>query len=334
MNRSMQKPKVSVIIPCYNREKHIRACIESLITQTYGINNLELIFLNDASTDRTMSIIKEYESEYPQSILLLNLSEQSGGFVGKVRNIGLSYATGEYITFVDSDDMCVKELIETLVTGIVENESCDCAGCGAVMFSSGSILRKYESFDHVFDMSVPSEKKLYLLTEGERCSVWGRIYRTDFLKEHNVTFSDVLHIAEDVKFHFLSMAYARKIATISKPLYLYRASDNSLSRTDKLSPYFTEPFWAIQTIFKEILSTSNNKCNTCEWEYLFFARGIVEVYYTLKSFGETNNKTDDLIQLISSLFETVPDILSNPYIEKATGGDDLLQILYYYKSQV
>ena len=328
------KPRVSVIIPCYNREKYLRACIESLVAQTYGIDNLELIFLNDASTDQTMTILKEYESLYPQSILLIDLSEQSGGLVGKVRNIGLSYATGEFITFVDSDDMCASELIETLVNGITKTNECDCAGCAAVMFDSGNILRKYNSTDHTFDMSDSFEKKMYLLTEGERCSVWGRMYRTDFIKKHNITFSDSLHIAEDVSFHFLAITYARKIVTMSEYQYYYRASENSLVRSIELSPYFAEPFEAIHSVYNEIIASNNNVNNILEWEYLFFVRGITEVYYTLKSHNELNNRTNDLKLIISLFFECAPKILSIPYVEKSTGGDDLKNYLSDYLDQL
>ena len=328
----MIKPIVSVIIPCHNSEKHLKECIESLLLQSYGPENMELIFLNDCSTDQTLSILKAYELKYPESILILDLQQHSGGMVGLVRNIGLSYATGKYVTFVDSDDMCSENMIATLTELIESDNNCDCAGCGAILFSEQTILRKYESFDHTFDMLNPDDKKAYLLTEGQRCSVWGRLYKSDFIKEHSITFSETLHIAEDVNFHFRAMAYAHKISTTSKFLYLYRASENSLVRSVGLSPHYRNSFDAVNDIYADILKTDHNISFKQEWEYLYFVRGIVEVYFSLVQHNELKNTATELTTMIDQLLTLAPDILSNLYVQNATGGDALKKLIHERKT--
>ena len=94
--------KISVIIPCYNSVKWLPKCFMSLVEQSIGIDNLELIFVNDASTDdgQTWDMLKEMEKAYPESIIIIDLpyNRRQGG----ARNEGLKYASGEYIAFVDS----------------------------------------------------------------------------------------------------------------------------------------------------------------------------------------------------------------------------------------
>jgi glycosyltransferase involved in cell wall biosynthesis len=86
--------KISIIIPCYNVEKYIERCIDSLINQTMNLDQMEFIFVNDASTDRTLDILLKYEKKYSDSIMVINSEEnlRQGG----ARNIGLSYTNGDY----------------------------------------------------------------------------------------------------------------------------------------------------------------------------------------------------------------------------------------------
>ena len=104
--------KISVIIPCYNSVKWLPKCFMSLVEQSIGIDNLELIFVNDASTDdgQTWDMLKEMEKAYPESIIIIDLpyNRRQGG----ARNEGLKYASGEYIAFVYSDDWIEEVLYE------------------------------------------------------------------------------------------------------------------------------------------------------------------------------------------------------------------------------
>ena len=106
--------KVSVIIPCFNATKYLPKCFMSLVQQTIGIDQIELIFVDDASTDEdaTWNMLQEFERAYPESIMILKLEENMRQ--GGARNVALQYATGEYIAFVDADDFVADNfLLET-----------------------------------------------------------------------------------------------------------------------------------------------------------------------------------------------------------------------------
>ena len=120
------KPKISIILPCYNVEKYIKRCAKSLIEQSIGIENLELIFVNDASADLTLSMLAEIEQEYPNASLVINMPENRKQ--GAARNIGLQYANADYIGFVDYYDWIEPNMYEKLYLKMNEY-NCDLASC-------------------------------------------------------------------------------------------------------------------------------------------------------------------------------------------------------------
>ena len=113
--------RISVIVPCYNVAERINECVDSIIKQSVGFDNIELILVDDASTDWTVNTIKEYEGKYPDNITVV-LCEVNGR-QGTARNIGLSYATGDYISFVDSDDEIHLQMYEVLGTIALETDA-------------------------------------------------------------------------------------------------------------------------------------------------------------------------------------------------------------------
>ena len=96
------KEKISVIIPCYNVQKYIMRCFDSIHSQTYGFENLEVILIDDLSTDNTWSILESLQRKYPENVISLKI--QKKGKCGGARNLGMDICTGKYITFVDADD--------------------------------------------------------------------------------------------------------------------------------------------------------------------------------------------------------------------------------------
>ena len=114
--------EVSIVVPIYNVEKYLQRCLESLINQTFS--NIEIIALNNGSTDKSLDILKYYA--YQDKRLLVINNENIG--VSKARNIGIKKAKGKYIVFVDSDDWIDANMIEALHEAIIDN-NCDLAIC-------------------------------------------------------------------------------------------------------------------------------------------------------------------------------------------------------------
>ena len=110
---------ISVIIPCYNVEKYIDRCLTSLERQTVGMNSLEIICLDDKSADGTLDKLHEWEKKYPDNICIVELPDN--GRQGRARNIGLEYATCEWVAFIDSDDWWNLTILRSLVRMLLQH---------------------------------------------------------------------------------------------------------------------------------------------------------------------------------------------------------------------
>ncbi len=121
-------PLVSVIVPVYNVEKYLGECLDSILGQTY--DNLQIICIDDASPDRSLEIIKDY-AERDKRIEYIALSQNKG--VGNARNVGLSKVRGEYISWIDSDDVIHPKFVETLLSIAIKGD-CDIVECNLTRF--------------------------------------------------------------------------------------------------------------------------------------------------------------------------------------------------------
>ena len=122
-----EEKKISVIIPCHNAELTIDRCMESVEKQTIGVENLEIILVNDASKDKTLEKLCIWEAKYPNSIIVIDCEENKKP--GGARNIGLDYAGGQYIAFADADDILEEDMYEMLFEAA--DKQCDVAICGS-----------------------------------------------------------------------------------------------------------------------------------------------------------------------------------------------------------
>ena len=199
MNRDY---KISIIIPCYNVEKYLDRCLESVVGQTIGLEHLEIILINDASTDKTLDKMKIWEQRYSENILLVTYNEnlRQGG----ARNIGLSYATGDYIGFVDSDDWIELDMYEILLN------------------------QMHMGFYDVVTCQLVRDKGND--KENELQPEWGGIvtglYTRELIFEHNVFFPE--HISyEDNYWGALISHYVNSSYRIENVLYHYYVNPNS-----------------------------------------------------------------------------------------------------------
>lgn len=186
----MGQKKVSVIVPCYNVSEFIDRCVNSLVEQTMGIENLECIFVDDASKDDTLEKLKIWEKKYPDSILVIACKENQKQ--GAARNVGLSYATGDYIGFVDSDDYIDREMYEQLYQKALDT-ACDAVGCFYVReLQNGEQLYVNESnleIGKLVRIDTP-EKRKKLVLEGLPGGVCAGIYRRTVILENQLLFPE------------------------------------------------------------------------------------------------------------------------------------------------
>lgn len=212
------KKLISIIIPCYNVENYIDRCVESLVSQSIGLDNLELIFVNDASDDNTLDRLFYYEKLYENSIIVVNLEYniKQGG----ARNIGIGYASADYIGFVDADDWIEPSMYEKLYNKIIEKK-CDIIACdfirdlgkGDSNLGINGLSEKLIIIDNI-------EERKKLLLHGIKGGVWSKLYNRNFLIDNNIFFPERVAY-EDNFFAELSMFYVNSYYVVEEILYHY-----------------------------------------------------------------------------------------------------------------
>ncbi len=218
--------KVSIIIPCYNVEKYIDRCLNSVYSQTIGVDALEIILIDDCSRDNTIDKLRAFEEKYPESTILIPLESNVGA--AEARNIGLSYASGEYIAFADADDMLADSLIEKMVL-CIEEQDCEMVECAYSGFSDISECHVVTVGEQQrYNLEDPFVRRDYIRNIGIKSAVWGRLYRSTFLKRTGLSFVKG-SIYEDVQFTGVGMFLLNSVCQIPETLYFYYSNDSGIS---------------------------------------------------------------------------------------------------------
>lgn len=206
--------KLSVIVPVYNCENFIRECFDSILNQTYS--NLELIIVDDGSTDGAVLICDDYEKKDKR----VHVYHIPNGGVSNARNIGISKASGEYITFVDADDFIDLDTYNLCIKTI-ENTNTDilCFGINVQKESNGKYI-KY-NFKNKGIVNNFISKPVYMH------SPCNKIYRKKIICDNNILFSTELKTSEDLLFNYCLVAKSGNINYLDKYLYYYRCNITS-----------------------------------------------------------------------------------------------------------
>lgn len=223
------KDKISVIIPCYNVQKYIMRCFESIRNQTYGFENLEVIFVDDISTDNTWPILKLLQNEYPENVISVKLNKK--GQAGGARNLGMDISNGKYIAFIDADDMVDITYFEKMHNKIVEYNS-DEVRCGTFWFSNERELEnRYIGKNNRFeDFSDDDVRKNYILSSMS-CIVHSRLFKKEVLTKNNIRFIEGVAY-EDAHFSAICCFYVNSRYWLDEELYFYyKNNTNSIMST-------------------------------------------------------------------------------------------------------
>lgn len=228
--KPMNNPKVSIIVPVYNTEKYLRKCIESLVNQT--LKDIEILMINDGSTDSSENIILEYMEKYPEKFVY-RCQKNSGQAVA--RNKAISLCQGEYIGFLDSDDFVKEEMFERMYQKAVETDA-DYVACGYTDLT-------YEK-EQAVELKHYVASKVALCTEdmfqGALVSPFLHLYKKSVIVKSNVQFPEGV-IYEDTAFYLNLIPYVKKLAVIEEPLaYRVRHSNSTMTivKPEKVAQIF------------------------------------------------------------------------------------------------
>lgn len=268
--------KISLVIPCYNVAKYLDRSWNSLKHQTIGIENLQCIFVNDMSNDNgaTLAKLMEIEKEAPKSVFVVNMEEKGGP--GGCRNVGITYATGEYLEFLDSDDELTPVTCQRLYECAKDN-SADIVQfnhlniSGDKKWSSGrSEETKLYSIDSKFDR-VP-----FLIGSIVSYGITNKLYSMSLVRKADVYFPANLRYEEPL-FVYPLFLYAKKVYILEENLYIYYRRTGSIVTSEVGNKLINHP--TVQLMLLEELM----RRGSLFYEY----KEAIEIYFLWSFYCET-----------------------------------------------
>lgn len=229
----MEQPLVSVIVPIYNVEQYLNHCIETITAQTY--EKMEILLIDDGATDNSSTLCEQWK-EKDNRITVIHKQNSGLGFA---RNTGLDHAHGQYVMFVDSDDFCNLNAVETLVKN---GHGADTVFCGhSIYYSENDVVHFPIRYEGAFFETEDILYKILLEMIGGNpedpsdivlpISVWHGLYSMEIINKYKIRFpSERQFISEDMIFHIDYLAHSKRVQFVSDCLYYYR-KNNGLSLT-------------------------------------------------------------------------------------------------------
>ncbi len=303
----MEKDILSIILPVYNGRKHIERCIKSIFRQTY--EKIELIILDDGSTDDSYEVIEKLLKKYPKYTAFRNVrlihNENMG--VARTRNLGISLAKGKYVTFVDQDDFIASGYCEAYMREACLFEEDIIVGGYERVNSKRRIIKRVRLANREFDV--------FLVM-----APWAHIYKRSFLTENDIKFLPSA-IGEDVYFNILAYSHTKNIKAIDNIDYKWYYNEESVSNTKQST---INPNVRPDKLLKRIISDVDNKDYLLSDEVEYFMIRYI-CWYMLFSFkGSTPLDIERMhAKLNRLLYECYPDWKTNPYLllRKPEGED-------------
>jgi glycosyltransferase involved in cell wall biosynthesis len=211
--------KVSIIVPIYGVEKYIERCAVSLFEQTY--EDIEYIFVNDATQDKSIAILTEVIKRYPQrekAIHIIHRPVNKG--LSAARNTGLKHATGDYVWHVDSDDYVAKNAVQDFVE-IAEEHQADIVICDVNVITARGIQTEAVNY------STKDDYIRRLLQHLEKCAHWNKFYRKALLDATGIRSDEQIRLAEDYAVTPRLLYLAERVEMLHEALYYYETRNQS-----------------------------------------------------------------------------------------------------------
>ncbi len=310
--------KVSVILPVYNAGDTIEECIESLVAQTI-FGDMELIIVDDCSTDGGSEKILKYEQKYPDRIAFIKLSENGGP--GNARNVAFGYAIGEYIGYMDSDDAAYPTMFEKLYD--------EAKRTGADVVDSGFYNQKddvamlYTSDELAGELD--AAKRSGLIIAGGY--IWSKIYKRQFLADEGICFRND-YVLEDMDYLTEIYAKAGYMANVKEILYVYRDSAGSLSKTVATDKYIRSLTSAMSAVYSRVAGLDDYEGIREAVEYTLIQMYSYSLNSAMNSVFNGEHDAEAMLPVLEALrnmrLKFVKGGYDNKYVEKKIDKKDIM----------
>lgn len=301
--------KISVIIPIYNAEKYLHKCLNSICNQT--LKDLEIILIDDASTDNSLNIINEYKNKDSRIKVVNNIHVSEGA--ASARNAGLVIAKGEYLSFLDADDYFELDMFEKTYTKAI-NTNADIVLFDGIMFQNktGELIET----NNILNYSKLPKKDIfsykdypdYIFT-STTSAAWSKLFNRNFILKYSLKFQPIYY-TDDILFTWGALALAKNITCVPKKFVFYRIGHNN-AQTKKRTAYplsvaisclSLKIFLKEKGLFENLKNGyANSVIKRCAWNLntLSTLESFKKLYYAL------SNEYMELLELETSLTKNI-----------------------------
>lgn len=317
-------PKVTIIIPCYNVDKYIKKCIDSVINQTYG--NIQIILIDDGSLDNTNEVILELIKNKDNILYIRNINAG----VSNARNTGINNAAGDYIMFLDSDDYISKNMITNMFKLIIKYNS-DLVRC--------NIKKEYVEENSIKIEKPVYSKVRYLVKENFQKTIYKKIlstetmnsacfslFKTNIIKENNLFFREDIHNGEDAIFFMNYIDKCKSMVYTPTSYYHYVIKNTGLTG----SGLSMDKLWDSKLKFIQELKEKEIKWNLTKFQYvnkkiIYIAMSCIFRLYKKSENETTDFKKDFLNKIIKDV--SLIELLNKVEYKKMNFTKDRIDIL-------
>lgn len=304
-------PKVSIIVPVYNMEKFLEKCLQSLVKQ--GLEDIEILAINDGSTDNSQNIINEYTKKYSN---IKSFIKENGG-QSDARNYGLAKASGEYIAFIDSDDWVENDYMEMMYNNAKLNDS-DIVICDFENIYENGIKKVKKEIDNgILDI-----QKAYMIAMPGFCN---KLFKRSFLESINFKFYNGIFY-EDLAIYPVVAARTNKISYVAKDLYKYRIRNGSTMNQQKNTKRLLDIFTAFSYMEEGMKSIENREKFDLELEYIYIKHLL---HAASLRFIQYEHQEENLKKITNIIKEKYPNWKYNIYYKKENWKYKLICYLLY-----
>ncbi len=314
---------ISIIIPVYNGTDTIHRCLKSVLNQTIGLDKTEILLVDDCSTDDSFSILKDYESRFPDSVKVLQTPKNLR--VGGARNLGIKHATGDYLGFVDADDWIEPFMYEHMLEKALSYD-CDVVNCRSFRdaeFALSEDVVRTDREDMGIVISNNTERSDFIVSNIIGTCLAFHIYKRTMITEHSILSPEGLAYEDNV-FDPMVYLYANRVYLLEERLYHYYINPDSIVLSlDK--PYHNDFFEVGRIRYEEYVKRDafKNYKDAVSFDYLmgFYVSGL-----KILSLRFSTPQIEGFKHLRRDTLERIPDALSNPYIQTHTTELQRMQI--------
>lgn len=285
-------PLISVIVPIYNVEKYLNRCIDSILNQTY--KNLEIILVDDGSTDNSINIIKSYNDDR------IKIYSKKNGGLSDARNYGLDKANGNYVSFIDSDDFIELDMFEKMVQHLTDRDI-DIVVCDMkYLYDDGST--SFASGGNFVCGNVLENPDLILMNN----SACNKLYKIEMFND--IKFPKGKYY-EDLATIPILLYKAKKIIKIDEPFYIYFQRKGSIAHSANKKIF--EIYDAIKSCIDYVKSTGNEEIILKKLYSMYIVHGLDITTIRIKDFDNKNIRKEYLLQNMELLKNNYPDYMND-----------------------